>query len=164
MTICKRAKEIKTEGSHLTKSWIDYNIFKYKKGDAIAYITLYIIIPVVVTIISLSVLEKDDVSIIYCYMTILISALNGMYDGANRWNSNEKTMLNTKIFIILVSNIIVSVYCFCIIMYVLISKNIVRWDWILLSYFLVVIVSLFDAVGCFAKDMALLDCIKKGDL
>lgn len=145
-------------------SWMDVNIFEFKKGDGIAYVVLYIIIPVVVTAVSLSALPEDDTSIMYCYVTILISALNGMYDGANRWQSSQRTVRNTKIFIIFISNIVVSIYCFVIIMCILITKSInYRQDKILLVYFGAVIVSLYDAVSCFASEMALRSYIKNGD-
>ena len=93
--ICANNKNSKT---HLViSSWISENIFDFRKGDSIAYFALYVLVPVIITWVSLKTLSTDDVSIIYCYMTILISALNSIYDGANRWNSKYKSIRNARI-------------------------------------------------------------------
>lgn len=156
-------KEKRGKIQNFLSLWINENIFNSKKGDGIAYTVLYIIVPVVVTAVSLSALPEDDISIIYCYMTILISALNGIYDGWGRWNIGQKSIRNTKLFIILLSNAVVSIYCFVIIMYILIAKSTsYRHDWILLAYSIAIIVSLYDVFGCFARDMVLRVCVKNG--
>lgn len=142
----------------ICKSWINdaENIFDLKKGDGVAYLVLYVFIPVIITWISLNTLLIDNISIIYCYLTILISALNSMYDAANRWNTKKKSLRNTKLFFILLSNIVVAAYCIYVIMFILISKNLnCRYDWILTSYFIAIIVAIIDATHCFTKDMAL---------
>lgn len=43
------------------------------------------------------------------------------------------------------------------------TSGIYRWDRILFLYFIVVGIALGDIVGCFANDMALIDCAEKGD-
>lgn len=144
----------------LKDSWIKNNMFKFKVGDATAYFVLYIIIPVVITAISLKTLSTDNLSVIYCYITIFISAANCIYDGANRWDSTTKSVLNTKIFIIFISNTVIAVYCLCVILYILISNNICRsFDKVLFVYFFTVFVSLFDVVACFVRKMAFKDCV-----
>lgn len=150
----------------LKKGWVEGNIFDFKKLDGAAYLVFYILIPVIVTVVSLNVLSTEDTAIAYCYMTILISSLNSIYDAGNRWQSGIKTIRNTKIFVIIISNTVISIYCFWVIMQILISQgtyDICRWDWILLVYFIAIIIALGDIVGCFASDMVLRDCIKKGD-
>ena len=127
---------------------------------------IQVLIPVIVTVVSLNVLSTEDTAIAYCYMTILISSLNGIYDAGNRWDSGNKSTRNTKIFLIIVFNIVISAYCFWVIMQILIGQGlyvVYRWDWILLLYFFVIAIALSDIVGCFASDMALRDCIEKGD-
>ena len=142
--------------------WIKYSIFDFKKGDGAAYIVFYVMIPVIVTIISLKALPGDDISIIYCYMTILISAFNSIYDSANRWNSEKKSLKNVKIFAIIFSNVCVVAYCIYVILYILIAKDTTcRLDWVLLVYLIAIAVAVFDAFSCFARDMALQACIKK---
>lgn len=142
---------------------VNENIFEDKKGDGIAYNVLYIIIPVIVTVVSLKATFEDDKSIIYCYMTIMISASNGIYDAVNRWHAEEKSIRNTKLFGIGISNGIVSVYCLSVIMGILIAKQICRCDKILYVYGWTIIVSMCDAVSCFADNLLLIDCIEKGD-
>lgn len=138
------------------------NIFNYRKGDGIAYLVFYILIPVMVTAVSLKALPSEDTKIIYCYITILISAFNSIYDSANRWNSHVRSMYNTKIFLIMFSNSVIIVYCLFVIMYILVCEKTLRFDWVFLTYFFAIIVSLHDIIGCFTCDMALRGCIKKG--
>lgn len=135
-------------------SWINANIFNFRKGDSIAYLSLYIVIPVIITWISLQVLPMDNISIIYCYLTILISSLNSIYDSANRWNSATRSIYNLKLFIIMLSNLIIIIYCFYVVMYILISQSTnCRCDWILFSYIFATIISLVDAISCFTNDI-----------
>jgi len=135
-------------------SWINANIFNFRKGDSIAYLSLYIVIPVIITWISLQVLPMDNISIIYCYLTILISSLNSIYDSANRWNSATRSVYNLKLFIIMLSNLIITIYCFYVVMYILISQSTnCRCDWILFSYIFAIIISLVDAINCFTNDI-----------
>lgn len=145
--------------------FVDENIYKFKKGDAVAYFVFYLLIPITITTISLVQNKGNSLeNSIYCYMTILISSLNAMYDGANRWVS-RKTPQNIKIFIIFLSNSIVSVYCIFVILEMLILDNtdLFQCDWIFFSYIGSVCVTLFDIVACFTKDMALSSYIKEGN-
>lgn len=149
----------------LSENWARENIYNFRKGDGVAYLALYILIPVIITIVSLSEIAiNDDISIIYCYITILISALNSIYDGANRWKSNIKSVHNTKLFIILGADAVIVIYCIILVLYMLISKNFgYRKDAVLLVYFLAVAVSFFDIAACFFKDMSLQYCIEKSE-
>lgn len=142
----------------LYRNFINSNIFELKKWDGVLYLILYVLIPVVITSVSLSALPSDTTSIIYCYLTILISAVNGIYDGANRWNSEEKSLYNIKIFIIEISNGIIGAYCLYVILYISISNSVdCRHDGILFVYFITIGISLFDMFTCFTRDMALKD-------
>ncbi len=145
-------KEVKNT---IKNSWINENIFKKNKADGAAYFILYVIIPIAITSITLATLANDNLSIVYCYLTIFISAANSIYDAANRWASNTKCLQNTKLFIIIFCNAVICVYCFCFILYILISKNVSkRWDGILLTYIVGALVSTIDTFVCFADNMA----------
>lgn len=50
----------------LIENWARENIYNFRKGDGVAYLVLYILIPVIITRVSLSELAiNDDISIIY---------------------------------------------------------------------------------------------------
>ena len=144
----------------LFENWVKENIYNYNKADSVAYLVLYLLIPVIITVISLSELPKDNIARLYCYITILISVFNSIYDSFGRWNSNNKSVRNTKLFLIVLSNVFVAIYCIFIIMEILISSNLkCRFDEFLCVYFIAIIVSLFDIGACFFKDMAFRQCI-----
>jgi len=125
-------------------------------GDATAYMVFYVVIPIIITFISLRVLTTDLVSGIYCYVTILVSVLNGIYDGANRWRSGIRSRRNAKIFAIWIFNGIVAVYCIYVILSVLIIKKTdCRNDYILLSYIGTCFVAIWDFVASFLKGVTL---------
>ncbi|MBR3601476.1 MAG: hypothetical protein IKL49_04035 [Lachnospiraceae bacterium] len=132
------------------------NIFNMKKGDGIAYLVFYIIIPVTITAVSLVAFpENDNISAIYCYISILISALNCIYDGANRWEE-QKSIRNTKLFFMLFMTSIVATYCLVVIICIMITQTTAcRCDWILCVYFGTVLVSFLDIGACFVKDIEL---------
>ncbi len=141
------------------------NIFSFKLGDATAYLIFYIVILVMVTYISLRVQSADIVSRTYCYVTILISVLNGIYDAANRWKRGIKCRCNTKLFVIFLSNGIIILYCLYIIFYVLIIHKIgYRFDAILLAYLGTCSVAIWDAAAVFLKDMSLKDAIRNNGI
>ena len=144
--------KFKTLVKNITKS----NIFKFKKYDGILYLFFYIAIPIIVTAISLTVFPKDEMAIVYFYLTILISAFNALYDIVNRWNFDEKTMTNAKLFFMGVSVIVIVGYCLVEIIGMLISKWFpYRADWILCAYFVAVVIALWDIIACFSRDIAL---------
>lgn len=158
----KRNYSVRQQIKFFAINWIENNIFMWKKGDGSAYLVLYIIIPVAVTWISLSTLPKDNISKVYCYMTIFISSLNSLYDVANRWRSEERSIHNTKLFLIVLSNVVISVYCIVVVLCILITGGLnVQFDGLFLVYFLAVVISIIDIVACFTRDMALCSCMKK---
>lgn len=83
---CIYKEELKKRGNIPVskKGWVEGNIFGFKKLDGAAYLAFYILIPVIVTIASLNVLSSESIAMAYCYMTILISSLNSIYDAGNR--------------------------------------------------------------------------------
>ena len=141
---------------NIFREWIHNNIYNHRKIDGVMYFIFYIFIPIVVTGLSLSAFPDDTPSAVYSYVTILISALNCGYDAANRWKIKEKSIVNTKLFCVVLPVVIISCYCVFEILSILILKKAdMRFDGVLCVYFLTVIITLIDIVGCFAKDMSL---------
>lgn len=140
--------------------WRQRNIFAQSKVDGLSYFFLYVVIPVAITYISLSTFSNNTVSAAYCYVTIFVSALNCIYDAANRWIPKEKTIRNTKLFFVIASSGIIMIYCIYIISSTLITNRVApRCDGILLVYGLTVIIALIDLIGCAFPEMALKELI-----
>ena len=110
-------KCIKKAGS----AWIKDNMFKYNKVDGGAYFALYLVIPVIVSYISLQV-AKQSLEITYAFLSILITALNCIYDAYNRWNRESKSIVNLKLTVMGICLAGVSAYCF----YVIVG-NLLEW-------------------------------------
>ena len=155
----------KDKAKTFVKNWIKQNIYDNRKGDGVAYFVLYLCIPIIITIISLFTVSKDDISIAYCYVTIMISALNSIYDSANRWSSDKsKSVKNIKLLIMILCNSVITIYCLSVFFYVLISENssdMCRCDGILMIYFVVVAIALVDMFTCFIRDISIQECIKE---
>jgi len=137
-----------------TNEKIDENIFEGKMLDSALYFVFYIFVPVVVTIFSLKEFPTETVSGIYCYVSILVSSLNGIYDATNRWR-REKSFRNTKIFAIGLCNAVVALYCFAVIVSTLVAKSVnFRWDWILIVYIGTIVIALSDALASVSQYVA----------
>lgn len=132
------------------------NIFDSRVGDATGYLAFYVVIPVLITVMSLRVFPTKLVSGVYCYVTIFVNVLNGIYDGANRWRSGIKCRRNAKILAILFFDGIVAVYCLYVIFSVLIMNNMdCRNDCILFVYVGTCFIAIWDFVASFLKDVTL---------
>lgn len=139
----------------------DDSIFNFRKADGIAYFVFYILIPCLVTSFSLMSYPDGHVERVYCYVSILISALNCIYDAFNRW-TECRSRKNAKLFVIILGAGIITVYCFVMIFsMLLLEDDRLRHDGFLISYFLVIVIALVDIVGCFMKDIALGFCINQ---
>lgn len=144
----------------VSNAWIKDNMFKFKKGDGGAYFFLYLAFPVIVSYVSLKV-SGEPLSIAYSYLSILISALNCIYDAANRWNMESKSIINTKLFILIFLLALISIYCIYIIVgNLLVWSEIVYFNWIFFAYYVIVVVALIDIAACFGRDMALVARVK----
>ena len=66
-----------------------FNIFQHRKWDAIFYTLLYIVVPVFSTVVTLLNIQMAERALAYCYLTILISIANCIYDAAGRWEKNS---------------------------------------------------------------------------
>lgn len=139
-------------------------MFNFRKGDAGAYMALYIVLPILITSLSIK-YPADNIATVYCYLTIFVSAVNGIYDAANRWVG--RTFRNFKLFIIIVGCAAVCIYTAYVIFSLLITKAVTKFDGILFVYLLVLLIALPDFIACFAKDIAYKDCVeiekKEGD-
>lgn len=139
---------------------IENNIFHCSKGDGVAYLVLYIIIPVLITTLSLANMSKTDkVAEIYCYISIMISAFNCIYDGANRWDKG-KSIRNTKIFLIHMCNGIIALYCIAEVLQMTLLGNVLfENEYIFLIYFIAIAIALHDIYMCFGQDLVWKDCL-----
>lgn len=146
------------------KKWVRNNIFNFRKGDASAYLVLYIILPILITCLSIK-YPSDNIATTYCYLTIFVSAVNGIYDAANRWIG--KSFKNVKLFIAILGCSGVCIYTLYVIFSLLITKAVTKYDGFLLIYLLVLFIALPDVIACFMADMAYKDCVdpekKEGD-
>lgn len=145
------------------KDWSKENIFSFRKGDAGAYLALYIILPVLITFISICNFPDNDIAAVYCYVTILVSVLNSMYDAGNRWIGGKKCHNNTKLFVMMLSCVVVAIYALYVIFGVLIAEKLNRFDWWLLCYVPVILIAVFDISGCFLVDMVLKEYVASGE-
>ncbi|MCM1225330.1 MAG: hypothetical protein NC548_63870 [Lachnospiraceae bacterium] len=136
-------------------NWVQGNIYNYKKLDGILYAVFYIIFPVTITAWSLYAFPSDFAAGVYCYLTILIGALNCLYDAINRWQ-DEKSIINVKLLIMIMSISIVAIYCLVVILGMLLTSNVgKRIDGLFFVYFIVIIMALFDLGCCFVSDLTM---------
>lgn len=136
-------------------NWVMGNIFGFKKFDSALYIVFYVTVSITVTAWSLYAFPTDIVAGAYLYLTVLISALNCLYDAINRWHIN-KSIVNVKLVIIMLSVSVVLIYCLIVVMSMLITKtSVMRDDRFFCAYFVVVAVALFDLVGCVSRDLTI---------
>lgn len=149
------------------KSWANNqnNIYKLNKRDGIFYLLCNILIPVMVTGFSIGEDSLDGISIVYLYLSILISAVNIIYDITNRWKSKRKCLINTKLFIMALPVFIIIGYCMFEMFYIISTKQVgYRYDNLLYIFFITIAVALFDIFACFRQDMAFEECVKSPKL
>ena len=138
-----------------------FNIFQHRKWDASIYIVLYIVVPVIITIVTLLSIQNSERALAYCYVTIFISVANCIYDASGRCKKNQP-FLNRKLAIIIAINALIAIYCiFEVFMILGGGKTTYRVDWILAAYVVVIIVALVDFVLCFSEDLAIKTPIDK---
>lgn len=140
-------------------NWYRNNIFDFRKADACAYLVLYVMLPVIITWLSVNHMS-DKFEGAYCYLTVFVSASNTIYDAFNRWM--EKGIRNLKLSIILLGCAVIAGYSLYVVCTILITKSFAKCDWFFLSYVLVLIVALPDVISCFIKDVACRECVTSG--
>lgn len=132
------------------------NIFEGRIGDSAAYFAFYVVIPILITIVSLNARSTELIADVYCFVTILVSVFNGIYDAGNRWHGNEKSRRNLKLALIMLFNSVVAIYCLYVIFLALIAHDIsLRCDLILLSYSGTCIIAVWDLGKSFLNGIAL---------
>lgn len=154
---------IKNTTKRIYATWNKSNIFDFKLGDSIAYAVLYLFLPVIITVTSLIAFPENTASAAYCYVSIMISAINAIYDNALRWLPKEKaTFKNIKLLIMLIPNTIIAGYALFEILAILATQNIAwRFDGILLVYFIAVLVAFSDFFECLKQRAIGLGCINE---
>ncbi len=135
-------------------NWVRNNIFGTKKADALLYFFFYIAIPIIVTPLGLSTTKNQGLATAYCYLTILISLLCCLYDAINRWKSKRKTIINSKLFIMCIPIVLLTVYCIFEIAYYFSLSSFYSFDNIFYIYLVTMVMSLIDIVSCFANELA----------
>ena len=134
------------------------NIFEGRIGDATAYFAFYVVIPIVITTVSLSVPSTEPISNIYCFVTILVSIFNGIYDAGNRWRPNERSRRNLKLSIIMLSKSLIAIYCLYVIFAALITQELPkRWDYAFFAYLGTCVVAIWDLGASFWKNVSWTD-------
>ena len=145
----------KQNGESFFVNQLRFNIFQHRKWDGIAYTVLYIIIPVIITIVTLLNINDSERALAYCYVTIFISIANCIYDASGRWQKKQP-VLNRKLAIIIGINALIGLYCiFEVLMILGVGNTTYRCDWILAIYLVVIIVAFIECVLCFNEDLAI---------
>lgn len=151
-----KAQEIKSKETkeNPCKKWIENNIFEgnifqERIYDGTLYFVLYIVLPIIITSVSLIALRNADVmNVAYCYITIFISSLGCIYDAINRWEQKDGSERNRKLFIMILCLICVVIYCLVVIFAALIPRMIIRKDVFLLAYVVSNVIAIMDAANC----------------
>lgn len=154
------AKEFKNKKN---KMWWKYNIFDFRLGDSIAYFCLYILVPVIITTVSIMDISDSPAPAAYCYLSILVSALNSIYDNFLRWTpKDEPTFKNAKLLCLLIPNLVVGAYCLIEVFVILATQSvIIRFDVLLLVYAISIFVAAGDFIHCVIKRVVEMCCIKE---
>ena len=124
------------------------NIFQLRVADAIAYFVFYVAIPIFTAYASLARESMTNTERFYSYLTIMISALNCIYDACSRTNGNSGT--KKKIAIIIFGASIVSLYCLYVVCTIPLENTQWRCDYILLAYSLVCAIAFKEIAQCIA--------------
>ena len=142
-------------------TWKKHNVFDFSVGDSIAYVCLYLVLPVLITTCSLFAFPENTTSAAYCYVSVLISAINAIYDNALRWTPQDNpTFKNVKLLCILFPNALIALYCLFEILVILVIQSIhLRCDGILLIYVIVVLVAGNDFFECLKRRAVGISCI-----
>lgn len=141
--------------------WLKDNLFRFRVWDAGAYFFLYLLIPVIISYVSLKT-AREQPEIIYSYLSILISALNCIYDAANRWNTESKSIINLKLLVMIIVLAVISAYC----IYMIIAKLLnlsggIFFDEIFYVYYIIAAIAIVDIMVCLGRGVALKAYIKE---
>lgn len=136
------------------------NIFEGNLVDGSLYFVLYIVIPIIITSISLIGLDNADlINIASCYLTIFISSLGCIYDAINRWEDRNGAKRNRKLILMICCLICVAIYCLVVIFGALYAKRDLRNDYWLLAYVFSNIIAGMDIINCINVKLAKQDTV-----
>ena len=139
--------------------WAASNMFLFRRWDGLCYIFFYIIIPIVLALIGLHT-SQNDAALANCYLSIVISALNCLYDTFGRWNDNMPTK-KIKLSVIMFCCFVVFTYAFIQFAAGLAGDiQAFRNDMILCMYAPAVIIGALDAGSLLSRTDALKELVK----
>ena len=144
--LCGEKKDEVTKYYGVGISWIKNNVFDDDVMDASLYLIFYIAIPITMGLISMSVSQNKPLERIYCYIGLIINACGCGYDLINRREKKDKSVKNTKLWIMGASVTAVIIACLIGIVLVTLKVSTAIPDAILFSYFAVVFIALSDIV------------------
>lgn len=136
-------------------NWAASNIFRFKSWDSFLYVLLYIIVPVSITWVGVSVSVEKFTTLANCYFSVMINAANCFYDAVGRWDSNMPTK-KIKIWLIIIPCIIVFSYGLIQLTAIIgLDTTALRNDKILYWYLPAVVVAVIDVVAVVNKPRTL---------
>ncbi|MCH5261424.1 MAG: hypothetical protein J1F42_00760 [Lachnospiraceae bacterium] len=151
--------------SQAVKKWAEENVFKGnifqgKLVDGSLYFVLYMVIPIIITSVSLIALENVNfINIASCYLTIFISSLGCIYDAINRWEDGDSIECNRKLIVMVVFLACVTIYCLVVIFGVLFAQKDLRNDFFLLAYVCSNVIAMMDLINCINLKLAKQDTV-----
>lgn len=136
-------------------NWAESNIFLFRRWDGMLYGFLYILIPIIITVVSLTLSANELILVANCYLMLIINAANCFYDALGRWDDNVP-LKKWKLGVLFCANIAVFVYGFAQLVAILSFSSLkLRCDVLLCLYLPAVAVSLIDILALSAKRAAL---------
>lgn len=108
----KKVSGVKKKIGVLVQSWSNNNLFGNDIADSIFQVILYIAFPIAVTVNGIP-NKNTAANRAYFYLTIIISALNCLYDAWSRSKVKKNKVKDTKL--ILLGGPIIGVCMYCVI-------------------------------------------------
>ena len=140
-------------------AWSKSNIFNNNKLDAFLYFVVYIVVPIVTIVFAMAKISEENLlESALCYLTILTTSLASFYDITNRWEKT-KSFMNTKLVIMAIPIIIVSIYSFSQIISILTLGYILPADGLYYVYGITVLITLIEGIRCILRDLALTSAV-----
>lgn len=148
------------------RTWTNDNVFKGnifhgKLVDGCLYFVFYIVLPIIITSVSLLALENADlINIAACYLTIFISSSGCIYDAINRWDDRDGIERNRKLFVMILFLVCAVIYCLVVILGTLLAQIDLRNDYFLLAYVFSNVIAIMDLVNCINLKLAKQDTVE----
>lgn len=139
--------------------WAASNIFRFKRWDGIAYSIFYMIIPIALTFAGM-VSSKDNLAIANFHLSVIINALNCIYDAFGRWDDNMPVKKCKLIVIIGCCAVLFMYSLLCLAVTLSGNAFAFRYDGILYLYLPAVVVAATDIIALTGRAEALKEIIK----